>query len=159
MRYDPMAHDAVRFIRALGFDQVDLFDLSMGGFIAQVIAEEEPRLVRKVILAGTGPAGGPAIDKVPASAVHDPAGNLTHPRAALSRPEIAAMTMHRRHRDGTRARRRWRSRAAPRRTRTGFHPVPTTRTSTPLACSVSSSDAEMPASTMTRSNAVTGASW
>ncbi|WP_234046029.1 alpha/beta fold hydrolase [Streptomyces adelaidensis] len=61
-----MAGDAVRFIRALGFDQVDLLGLSMGGFIAQVIAGEEPRLVRKVILAGTGPAGGHGIDKVPA---------------------------------------------------------------------------------------------
>jgi pimeloyl-ACP methyl ester carboxylesterase len=63
---EEMAHDAVLFIRALGFDQVDVFGLSMGGFIAQVIAEREPHLVRKVILAGTGPAGGPGIDKVPA---------------------------------------------------------------------------------------------
>ncbi|WP_406437389.1 alpha/beta hydrolase [Streptomyces sp. NBC_01613] len=63
---EAMARDAALFIRALGFDQVDLLGLSMGGFIAQVIAEEEPRLVRKVILAGTGPAGGPGIDKVPA---------------------------------------------------------------------------------------------
>ncbi|MCX5335952.1 MULTISPECIES: alpha/beta fold hydrolase [unclassified Streptomyces] len=63
---EAMARDAVLFIRALGFDQVDVFGLSMGGFIAQVIAEKEPRLVRKVILAGTGPAGGPGIDKVPA---------------------------------------------------------------------------------------------
>lgn len=63
---EAMARDAVLFIRALGFDQVDLLGLSMGGFIAQVIAEEEPRLVRKVILAGTGPAGGPGIDRVPA---------------------------------------------------------------------------------------------
>ncbi|MGW7206655.1 alpha/beta fold hydrolase [Streptomyces sp. NPDC054837] len=63
---EEMAHDAVLFIRALGFDQVDMFGLSMGGFIAQVIAEREPHLVRKVILAGTGPAGGPGIDKVPA---------------------------------------------------------------------------------------------
>ncbi|WP_369264821.1 alpha/beta fold hydrolase [Streptomyces sp. R35] len=62
---EAMARDAVLFIRALGFDQVDLLGLSMGGFIAQVIAEEEPHLVRKVILAGTGPAGGPGIDKVP----------------------------------------------------------------------------------------------
>ncbi|UUU36717.1 alpha/beta hydrolase [Streptomyces sp. CA-210063] len=66
---EAMAHDAVRFIRALGLDQVDLFGLSMGGFIAQVIAEEEPRLVRKLILAGTGPAGGDGIDKVPALAI------------------------------------------------------------------------------------------
>lgn len=66
---EAMAHDALRFIRALGLDQVDLFGLSMGGFVAQVIAEEEPRLVRKLILAGTGPAGGDGIDKVPALAI------------------------------------------------------------------------------------------
>ncbi len=52
------------FIRALGFDQVDLLGFSMGGFVAQVIAAEHPDLVRKVILAGTGPAGGEGIDKV-----------------------------------------------------------------------------------------------
>jgi pimeloyl-ACP methyl ester carboxylesterase len=61
---EEMARDAVTFIRALGFDQVDLFGLSMGGMIAQVIAQDEPRLVRKLILAGTGPAGGDGIDKV-----------------------------------------------------------------------------------------------
>ncbi len=59
-----MARDAVAFIRALGYDQVDLLGFSLGGFVAQVIAEEEPRLVRKMILAGTGPAGGEGIDKV-----------------------------------------------------------------------------------------------
>ena len=59
-----MAKDAVTFIHALGFDQVDLFGFSMGGMIAQVIAQEEPQLVRKLILAGTGPAGGEGIDKV-----------------------------------------------------------------------------------------------
>ncbi len=61
---EEMASDAVTFIRALGFDQVDLFGFSMGGMIAQVIAQQEPRLVRKMILAGTGPAGGDGIDKV-----------------------------------------------------------------------------------------------
>lgn len=59
-----MARDAVAFIRALGVDRVDLFGFSLGGFVAQVIAEEEPKLVRKIILAGTGPAGGVGIDKV-----------------------------------------------------------------------------------------------
>ncbi|WP_063733571.1 alpha/beta fold hydrolase [Streptomyces sp. RTd22] len=63
---EAMAHDAVLFIRALGLDQADLLGLSMGGFIAQVIAAEEPHLVRKIILAGTGPAGGTGIDKVTA---------------------------------------------------------------------------------------------
>ena len=59
-----MARDAVTFIGALGLDQVDLFGFSMGGMIAQVIAQQEPQLVRKMILAGTGPAGGEGIDKV-----------------------------------------------------------------------------------------------
>jgi pimeloyl-ACP methyl ester carboxylesterase len=59
-----MARDAIAFIRALGHDQVDLLGFSLGGFVAQVIAEEQPRLVRRMILAGTGPAGGEGIDKV-----------------------------------------------------------------------------------------------
>ncbi|WP_433468954.1 alpha/beta fold hydrolase [Spirillospora sp. CA-128828] len=61
---EAMARDAITFIRALGLDQVDLFGFSMGGMIAQVIAQEEPQLVRKMIIAGTGPAGGEGIDKV-----------------------------------------------------------------------------------------------
>jgi pimeloyl-ACP methyl ester carboxylesterase len=61
---EEMASDAVTFIRALGFDQVDLFGFSMGGMIAQVIAQQEPRLVRKMIIAGTGPAGGEGIENV-----------------------------------------------------------------------------------------------
>ncbi|MER5710425.1 alpha/beta hydrolase [Streptomyces sp. NPDC002122] len=68
---EAMARDAVLFIRALGFEQVDLLGLSMGGFIAQVIAAEEPQLVRRVVLAGTGPAGGPGIDKVTALTLRD----------------------------------------------------------------------------------------
>ncbi|GHF91617.1 peroxidase [Kitasatospora xanthocidica] len=68
---EAMARDAVLFIRALGFEQVDLLGLSMGGFIAQVMAAQEPQLVRKVILAGTGPAGGPGIDKVTALTLQD----------------------------------------------------------------------------------------
>ncbi|MEU3483979.1 alpha/beta hydrolase [Streptomyces sp. NPDC033753] len=68
---EAMARDAVLFIRALGFEQVDLLGLSMGGFIAQVIAAEEPQLVRRVVLAGTGPAGGLGIDKVTALTLRD----------------------------------------------------------------------------------------
>lgn len=61
---EEMARDAVTFIRALGLDEVDLFGFSMGGMVAQVIAAEHPALVRKLIVAGTGPAGGEGIDKV-----------------------------------------------------------------------------------------------
>jgi pimeloyl-ACP methyl ester carboxylesterase len=58
------ADDAIAFIRALGHDRVDLLGFSLGGFVAQVIAAQEPQLVGKLILAGTGPAGGEGIDKV-----------------------------------------------------------------------------------------------
>src|SRR5512133_748247 len=51
---EEMARDAVTFIGALGFDEVDLFGFSMGGMIAQVIAQQQPQLVRKMLLAGTG---------------------------------------------------------------------------------------------------------
>jgi pimeloyl-ACP methyl ester carboxylesterase len=61
---EAMAADAVIFIRALGLAQVDLFGFSMGGMIAQVIAQDQPQLVRKLILAGTGPAGGEGIENV-----------------------------------------------------------------------------------------------
>src|SRR5436190_5833766 len=61
---EAMARDAIAFIRALGFKQVDLLGFSLGGMVSQVIAELEPQLVRKIILAGTGPAGGVGIDKV-----------------------------------------------------------------------------------------------
>src|SRR5215203_1755731 len=61
---EEMARDAVTFIRALGVDRVDLFGFSLGGMAAQVIAHQQPQLVRKMILAGTGPAGGDGIEKV-----------------------------------------------------------------------------------------------
>jgi pimeloyl-ACP methyl ester carboxylesterase len=68
---EAMARDAVAFIRALGFEQVDLLGFSLGGFISQVIAQEAPQLVRKIILAGTGPAGGVGIDKVTSVTIRD----------------------------------------------------------------------------------------
>ena len=59
-----MADDAYTFIRALGFDKVDIFSFSLGGFVAQALVVKHPELVRKLILTGTGPAGGKDIDKV-----------------------------------------------------------------------------------------------
>src|ERR1700726_23454 len=61
---EEMARDAVPFIRALGFSKVDLLGFSLGGFVSQVIAQQQPGLVRKIILAGTGPAGGDGIVNV-----------------------------------------------------------------------------------------------
>lgn len=61
---EEMARDAITFIKAMGLDQVDIFGFSMGGMIAQEIALMEPRLVRRMIITGTGPAGGEGISKV-----------------------------------------------------------------------------------------------
>jgi pimeloyl-ACP methyl ester carboxylesterase len=66
-----MARDAVSLLRALGFDRVDLLGFSLGGFITQVIAQDEPQLVRRIVLAGTGPAGGEGIDKVTSVTIKD----------------------------------------------------------------------------------------
>lgn len=64
MTVDEMARDAIALIHALGFEKVDLLGFSLGGFVAQDIVLKAPDLVRKLILTGTGPAGGKGIDKV-----------------------------------------------------------------------------------------------
>lgn len=61
---DGMARDAIAVIGRLGFAKVDLLGFSLGGFVAQDIALKAPGLVRKLILTGTGPAGGAGIERV-----------------------------------------------------------------------------------------------
>ena len=61
---DAMAQDAIALIRALGFEKIDLLAFSLGGFVAQDIVLKAPGLVRRLILTGTGPAGGKGIDQV-----------------------------------------------------------------------------------------------
>jgi pimeloyl-ACP methyl ester carboxylesterase len=58
------ADHAYEFIAALGFDRIDVFSFSMGGFIAQDLIVKHPDLVRRLVLTGTGPRGGTDIDKV-----------------------------------------------------------------------------------------------
>lgn len=68
---EQMADDAVTFIKAMGLKQVDLLGFSMGGMVAQEIVLKEPRIVRKMIIAGTGPAGGEGISTVAGVTVYD----------------------------------------------------------------------------------------
>ncbi|WP_430593239.1 alpha/beta fold hydrolase [Humidisolicoccus flavus] len=58
------ADHAFEFIRALGFEEIDVFGFSMGAMIAQDLAVKHPKLVRRLVLTGTGPRGGKDIDKV-----------------------------------------------------------------------------------------------
>jgi pimeloyl-ACP methyl ester carboxylesterase len=53
-----MAHDALSFIDALELTEIDALGFSLGGYIAQELVLIRPRLVRRLVLAGTGPQGG-----------------------------------------------------------------------------------------------------
>jgi pimeloyl-ACP methyl ester carboxylesterase len=89
---EQMGTDAIAFIRALGLERVDLFGFSLGGGVAQMVALQAPELVRRMILAGTGPRGGGGIDQITKIAViayikaaltfSDPRNFLFFPRTA-----------------------------------------------------------------------------
>jgi pimeloyl-ACP methyl ester carboxylesterase len=59
-----MARDAIRFVDALGLRQIDLLGFSLGGYVAQELTLARPRLVRRLVLAGTAPEGAPRIHRL-----------------------------------------------------------------------------------------------
>jgi len=56
---DGLAEGGIAFIRALGLDRVDVMGWSLGGIVAQGITLGAPELVRRLIVAGSTPAGVP----------------------------------------------------------------------------------------------------
>lgn len=56
-----MAQQMISFTLALGLEQIDLLGFSIGGFVAQDMALVRPRLIRRLILVGTGPKGAPGM--------------------------------------------------------------------------------------------------
>ena len=54
---DAMARHAADFVGALSLAEVDLFGFSLGGYVAQSLALQNANLVRRLLLAGTGPSG------------------------------------------------------------------------------------------------------
>lgn len=75
---EEMGRDAIAFIHALGLEKVDLLGFSLGGGVAQMVALQAPKLVRRMILAGTGPRGGGGIDEIMRVAV------MAYAKAALT---------------------------------------------------------------------------
>lgn len=57
-----MARAVEGFVTTLGLAEIDLLGFSLGGFIAQQVVLDTPHLIRRLVLAGTGPAGGTGID-------------------------------------------------------------------------------------------------
>jgi pimeloyl-ACP methyl ester carboxylesterase len=56
---------AVPFIEALGLAEVDGLRWSMGGYGARIVALGRPALLRRLVLAGTGPGGVPDLPQPP----------------------------------------------------------------------------------------------
>ena len=52
-----MARDAITFLEALDFDQVDVLGFSIGSFAAQEMALIRPAVVRRLVLASSAPRG------------------------------------------------------------------------------------------------------
>jgi pimeloyl-ACP methyl ester carboxylesterase len=53
------ARQVTAFADAIGLSRTDLLGFSLGGFVAQEVALTRPTLIRRLVLAGTGPQGGP----------------------------------------------------------------------------------------------------
>jgi pimeloyl-ACP methyl ester carboxylesterase len=51
------ARNVLRFVDALGLTEIDVLGFSLGGFVAQTLALTHPRLIRRLVLAGTAPQG------------------------------------------------------------------------------------------------------
>jgi pimeloyl-ACP methyl ester carboxylesterase len=60
-----MADGALEFIDALELSSLDLLGWSMGGFIAQTVALARPALVRRLVVAGSGPGRVPDMPATP----------------------------------------------------------------------------------------------
>jgi pimeloyl-ACP methyl ester carboxylesterase len=54
---EQMARDAIGFVNAMEFNQVDLLGFSIGSFVAQQIVLARPALVRRLVLASSAPQG------------------------------------------------------------------------------------------------------
>jgi pimeloyl-ACP methyl ester carboxylesterase len=94
---EEMGRDAIAFIRALGLNKVDLLGFSLGGGVAQMIALQAPDLVRRIVLAGTGPRGGGGIDEINRIAV------IAYLKAALTLSDPRNFLFFPRTPDGKRA--------------------------------------------------------
>jgi poly(3-hydroxyalkanoate) depolymerase len=65
-RIPGIARTVERLLDAVGHQQVDVLGVSLGGVIAQQLAHQAPRRVRRLVLAATGP-GVPGLGGVPGS--------------------------------------------------------------------------------------------
>src|SRR5207245_9754216 len=56
-----MATHALAFLDGLGIERCDVLGFSLGGMVAQQMAQDRPAIFRRIILVGTAPRGGEEI--------------------------------------------------------------------------------------------------
>ncbi|MFB2598689.1 alpha/beta fold hydrolase [Herbiconiux sp. P17] len=59
------ADGAIEVIEAFGFESVDLLGWSLGGVVAQIVTLKRPDLVRRLVVAGSGPGTVPNLPATP----------------------------------------------------------------------------------------------
>jgi len=57
-KFSDWAQVVIDVAETLGIKQLDILGFSMGGFVVQLMALQAPRLVRKLIVTGSGPSAG-----------------------------------------------------------------------------------------------------
>jgi pimeloyl-ACP methyl ester carboxylesterase len=53
-----MAQQVLAFLKGLGVTNCDVLGFSLGGAVAQQVAQDNPSIFRRMILVGTAPRGG-----------------------------------------------------------------------------------------------------
>jgi pimeloyl-ACP methyl ester carboxylesterase len=69
--FDSLAKITAAFMRAIDVPRADVLGWSMGGFVAQRLAVDQPQVVADLILAGTNPGGRQAVLGTPAAQAID----------------------------------------------------------------------------------------
>ena len=62
---DGLAEGLLEFVDAIGLTKLDLLGWSMGGFVVQTAALARPALVRRLVVAGSGPGRVPGMPATP----------------------------------------------------------------------------------------------
>ena len=81
---EAMAHDAIAFVEAMGFDHVDVLGFSIGSFVAQEIALIRHDLPRRIVLASSAPQGASGMHGWAADVIGAVGGRETSAEGYLS---------------------------------------------------------------------------
>jgi pimeloyl-ACP methyl ester carboxylesterase len=79
-----MGRDAIEFMTAMDFDQVDVLGFSIGSFVAQEVALTRPSLVRRLVLASSAPKGAVGMHGWAAQVIDAVGGHQSNPEGVLA---------------------------------------------------------------------------